>query len=137
MRRCRFHCSLIPNGAPALAVERHRVNVPERVESECGLEPPYAGHLSVVLVNHDAAAIQLGSGAASVTLASLVVIEHILCRLVPDLDAELVLSPAAIDLPVDCSENESVSAGSVEPALSLELSTWSGNNQPFVTRAVE
>lgn len=54
----------------------------------------------LLLVDHDAAALNGVCGIRVVEVIQLVVIDNVLHQLVPDLDAEPVNSSTAIDLPI-------------------------------------
>lgn len=65
---------------------------------------------------------------AGMPFPSLVVIDHAVSGLVPDLYAELVCATAAVDLPIDSGQHEAVVACAVDRASALVQGPRAGHH---------
>lgn len=80
-------------------------------------------------VDNDAAAPDRLSGIAVVSSAQLVVVDHLVCRYVPDLDPELIGITVMLKLAVNGGQHEAIVVGAIDGAPALELglgSSWNG-----------
>ncbi len=91
----------------------------------------------LLLENDDGAAANRRRRVGSVGGAHLVVVDDLVCDPVPDLDAELVGTAAAVHLPVAGGQQEAVLPGPVDRAQSFELRPGPGDHQPVVSRAAK
>src|SRR5437763_7637346 len=89
-------------------------------------------------VNYDATAAEQRGGVTVLGCAPLVVVDHGIGALVPDLQAEPVGPAAAVQLPVDGGEQEAVGGrAAVDRPLALELRLRARDDEPLVARALE
>src|SRR5437016_6662844 len=89
-------------------------------------------------VNYDATAAEQRGGVTVLGCAPLVVVDHGIGALVPDLQAEPVGPAAAVQLPVDRGEEEAVDGrAAVDCPIALELRLRACDDEPLVARALE
>src|SRR5437762_9131337 len=89
-------------------------------------------------VNYDATAAEQRGGVTVLGCAPLVVVDHGIGALVPDLQAEPVGPAAAVQLPVDRGEQEAVDGrAAVDRPVTLELRLRARDDEPLVARALE
>ena len=88
-------------------------------------------------MDNDTSAADDGRRIIVITVSELIVINHGIRDFVPNLDAELILTSAAVDLSVNCRQHKPVFAAAVNRSRAFALRFCTADNQPIIACAFE